>query len=672
MRTYPVLIVVLMMGMLGFIPGVMASSVINLGEWIEILPKGNYDEIQEMSVEMNSTYEDWYYKPAGRYIGPTTPESELRFKRITEDDDLVTFTQEMTFSSEDIMSGVGDFWTRTPVKNEGWTRAWVMLFYLTDDTNYFINDMGEIGFDSDDATVLNQIYIDPADESVNDGDDYFSHDGRTYVRMVAPIKPNERYLFVQVCEYDADERIGFYAASTVIPSGRTAFNIYDTSSNENVETRVSSLPLGWSFIMTEGFSDGVKGHMVELTDGMKFEFHVSIDGSELPEIEDYVQILVPFLSTTELDWKVSLYHNNLPGAWYIEWANDTKDYIFVRTTQFTNKDSVSDYWDFMLTIESLSPPSGAEAVFFLFDEATKTPYYFSLPGDDYLDLFLSYYPDNASAPVSSLRIYEASQIQSRKLGFSMVHYVDIVDANGTFLESVTSPQITKGKPGVTVNGLLDYNIIGEGAGAWYDSKVYRGVEGYLKLKDDAGVWLAENIPGIENNPNKAEGELAWMMTQYRENDVFREAVNILISHPFESTEVYLLNGTEGLTWLANEYMNDRDPNFWDIYDNQSDQDGPLDWIEEFADWVKTSWVKFKFWLENLVDTISFWIEMTLAVCNLCCVVVIGLPIIIFMTGMYFIGDFTIKMIISPKNMLHRIFNKTGDLIRSFIVGRDSQ
>lgn len=665
----------LMLSTVLVLPGVMAYNVIELGEWVEIDPDGTYDLIQTMDEEMNSTFDDWYYKPDGRYIGPSTTESEARMTRLTHAGDLVTFTQEMTFSSNDIMSGVGDFWARTPVKNDGWTRAWVMLFCLEEDTNYFVNMMGELGFDnSTEAVILIRMYIDPSDTTVFDGNDYYTHDSRLYVRLLAPLKPDERYLFVQVCEYTTEERIGFYVTPTVIPDGRSAINVYDTIANENVETRISTLPLAWSFIMTEGFSDGVKGHKVDLVDGLSFEFYLHIEGSELPERQDNVSILIPFLANCELDWELDLYHNIpvSPPRHYYAWANDTKNYINVRTTEFINANPVSDYWNFLLTLESVSPPAGAEVIFFLYDDAELVPYYGSILGDDIYDDFMSYYPDNASTPLSSLRIYLGDSSESRKLGFSMVHYVDMVDQNGTYLESLAGSQITKGTPKQMTKGLLDYNIIGEGEGAWYESKVYRGIEGYLHIQDQTGEWMEENIPGIDYNPYKSSGEVEWVMNMYRENEAFREAANIVLSHPFEAIAVYTVNGTDGLLWLGGEYAQGEDPDWEDIYDYSTEEDGPLEWLKDFLEWVRTSWVKFRVWMENLVDSIAYYIDLSLAVANLCCVASIGIPGIFFLAGIYFAGDLFIKLVIAPRNTIHRIAGKFGDIVKSFILGRDAK
>jgi len=337
-----------------------------------------YDEVvnvaDDSSIQNSETWDPTYQ---GIWIGGSTKESLYKISEVTTNTSTFLMTTEIRFSTSQIMQGASEIVIRTPYYGDASDISlYTMRIYkLSDYGAYSIEENPSAGwtasyqrisivFDDPDSTymVYSSPYgFSPADTGVNDGNDYYTVTNRTYIKVKAPILPDQPYLLAFWAVYNEDSRFKVYLSPNDVGSDL----IYASNLSRFIKTDVD-----------EYYFDNSD---LEIDLGVSFDFRVGL-GNTVTSIDRYFEagesiqfwayyqpyanitygyhsIMIPFLANTDNNsayFEVHVYDSSISEIWNNS-GRWFRDYILVSSDTEYNLSSSSafdDYFFISLVVQS--------------------------------------------------------------------------------------------------------------------------------------------------------------------------------------------------------------------------------------------------------------------------------------------------------------------------------
>lgn len=613
------------------LPSVIGEIIEDDTDWVVVAADGDYDEVLNVQNNTKTSFTDWFYKPAGRYVGSMIPQSEFKFSSwLTYSNSIVTVAQEKRFPSEAIMNGASEFYARTPLKNTGYEEGLFYVFKLNETTTYHINGEGELAF-SGGCVQMFKLWVNGSDETIHDNNDYYTKEDRQYLKAIIPIIPEERYLFTFVASFPADcDVIAYYVGANDTEFG--LINHYGGSPPSSEEFATTAI-LDWSFIFVQGMGDGVRGLQIYADSWFSLSWGFDVEGSTNgTEVVDYMTIMVPFMTNTTADWTMGItsqkdwgeqyFYSDGPPGGIGPALTDVVDYIMISTDDWNNSArAAGESYD----VATISPQGVIGLITYVIYYETSTYIPTITDSDDDLE---DYYPDGVSLINGYLgtNLYSGDSWKNTEYGFRLMAS-----------EQLTANQYTVGP------SYWGFTFPSESEEGDYYSNVYLDwIEPKLEWILDNRVYFNYLLPGAGNAIVSTAMIGDYVIDKYQTDTVFRESVDKYFINPIKSAVKWVW---DGIQWVSVNLG-----------------------LDDIGDWIHDVWIEFKDWVITLwnhieeVILLNFWFYTLVAAT---CLIT---PSLFLYIGSYFIGVLIIKLVISPTNTIHSIANKYGKIKRSIKNG----
>lgn len=345
--------------------------------------KEQYDEVvnvaNDTSVMNPSTWNPMYQ---GMYMGASTRESLFSINQVTLNGTTLWLTSEFVFSTSQILSGISESVVRLPILMESGMVRYpggfaapqirLMVYLLEPATTYdfaissygsaFSND---ISFDGN-VTNVCEYWVDPADSSLSDGDDQWTIDGRTYVQLLCPLLPEQRYLFALEVGYSSDQRMQFYIspndiAGDNITHSEVSYGHYLNPAEHVFFNETLPVDLGWSFDFRSSLGNGIFAKSFYLTAGTMITWLVYPNDTE----EGFHSVMLPFYKENHTaSFSIEVYDDS-DLLWYAD-PHIFQDYVLLGSgaSHSFSYDYPGDHlvieltaeWDMLLTLYYVYQP----------------------------------------------------------------------------------------------------------------------------------------------------------------------------------------------------------------------------------------------------------------------------------------------------------------------------
>jgi hypothetical protein len=239
----------------------------------------------------------WMPSPQGIWLGASTAESLFEFDHIMTADNVFQVHSQHRFNSTQIMNGASTTIIRSPIAADNVIEMKLRVFIVDDDWEIRFPFYPVPDITGDRIDVLS-VDIDMGDTSVTEGGDQWTVDGRTYVKLYAPIYSGVNYVFSWWAKYAPDSRPAMYLSGQDICNDnvtKTQVSVYSKSSPDQSYTKVYSWDIdpGISFDCQQGLGNGVYAQSFYMNAGDTLSFQIV----PLNNVGEYYDtVMIPFVT----------------------------------------------------------------------------------------------------------------------------------------------------------------------------------------------------------------------------------------------------------------------------------------------------------------------------------------------------------------------------------------
>lgn len=240
----------------------------------------------------------WTPSPQGIWLGASTEESLFEFDHIMTADNVFQVHSQHRFNSTQIMNGASTTIIRSPIAADNVIEMQLRVFIVDDDweIRFPFYDVPDI---TGDRIRSASVDIDMNDTSISEGGDQWTIDGRTYVKLYAPLYSGVNYVFSWWAKYAADSRPAMYLSGQDICNDnvtKTQVSVYSKLSPDQSYTKVYSWDIdpGISFDCQQGLGNGVYAQSFYMSAGDTISFEIM----PLNNVgEFYDTVMIPFVTS---------------------------------------------------------------------------------------------------------------------------------------------------------------------------------------------------------------------------------------------------------------------------------------------------------------------------------------------------------------------------------------
>ena len=239
----------------------------------------------------------WTPSPQGIWLGASTAESLFEFDHIMTADNVFQVHSQHRFNSTQIMNGASTTIIRSPIAADNVIEMKLRVFIVDDDWEIRFPFYPVPDITGDRIDVLS-VDIDMGDTSVTEGGDQWTVDGRTYVKLYAPIYSGVNYVFSWWAKYAPDSRPAMYLSGQDICNDNTMntqVSVYSKLSPDQSYTKVHkwNIDPGISFDFQQGLGSGVYAQSFYMNAGDTLSFQVM----PLNNVGEYYDtVMIPFVT----------------------------------------------------------------------------------------------------------------------------------------------------------------------------------------------------------------------------------------------------------------------------------------------------------------------------------------------------------------------------------------
>ena len=166
----------------------------------------------------------WQPAPQGIWIGASTEESLFQFDVVMAPTNVFQVHSHVRFNSTQIMNGGSTTIIRSPISSEGVEHMRLRVWALSTPEWELRHPGSEYPFLEGNHVLAASVEIDMTDNSITEGGDQWTVDGRTYIRLYGPLYSGVDYVFSWAAIYKPDSRPAIYLTGQDVAND----NITDT------------------------------------------------------------------------------------------------------------------------------------------------------------------------------------------------------------------------------------------------------------------------------------------------------------------------------------------------------------------------------------------------------------------------------------------------------------
>jgi len=239
----------------------------------------------------------WTPSPQGIWLGASTEESLFEFDHIMTADNVFQVHSQHRFNSTQIMNGASTTIIRSPIAADNVIEMKLRVFIVDDDWEIRFPFYPVPDITGDRIDVLS-VDIDMSDTSISEGGDQWTVDGRTYVKLYAPLYSGVNYVFSWWAKYAPDSRPSMYLSGQDICNDNTMntqVSVYSKLSPDQSYTKVHkwNIDPGISFDFQQGLGSGVYAQSFYMNAGDTLSFQIM----PLNNVGEYYDtVMIPFVT----------------------------------------------------------------------------------------------------------------------------------------------------------------------------------------------------------------------------------------------------------------------------------------------------------------------------------------------------------------------------------------
>lgn len=239
----------------------------------------------------------WTPSPQGIWLGASTAESLFEFDHIMTADNVFQVHSQHRFNSTQIMNGASTTIIRSPIAADNVIEMKLRIFIVDDDWEIRFPFYPVPDITGDRIDVLS-VDIDMSDTSISEGGDQWTIDGRTYVKLYAPLYSGVNYVFSWWAKYAPDSRPSMYLSGQDICNDNTMntqVSVYSKLSPDQSYTKVHkwNIDPGISFDFQQGLGSGVYAQSFYMNAGDTLSFQIV----PLNNVGEYYDtVMIPFVT----------------------------------------------------------------------------------------------------------------------------------------------------------------------------------------------------------------------------------------------------------------------------------------------------------------------------------------------------------------------------------------
>jgi hypothetical protein len=296
--------------------------------------QAEHDEVVNIANASAITNPDtWTPSPKGIWLGASTEESLFRFSEVMPDNNQFVLVSSVRFNSTQIMNGASVTVIRSPVSAVGVERMTLYIHRLQD-PSWCLSGWSELNpinpvLVADNIQVA-RIHVNMTDTSITTGDDCWTVEDRTYVKVHAPLYSGVDYLFYWSIHYTTDAQPAIYVTGQDVANDGLALTYaavgHSTAPDEIYQRAYEwNIDPGISYDMQNGLGNGLYAESVYVHAGDYLRFRVSLP----PIVGDYYHTLMLPFSTDdhELNATVQIIQGIDPTVTYsVLWEEDRTEW----------------------------------------------------------------------------------------------------------------------------------------------------------------------------------------------------------------------------------------------------------------------------------------------------------------------------------------------------------